>query len=187
MFLAIFLLYVIVEVAVLVWVGSAIGVLWTVALIVGSSLVGLVLFASQSRRALVRLSRATRGEAPPAAAIADSVIITAGGLLLLVPGLVTSVLGLLALFPPTRFLIRPALAFAAARRLGPMRVMMAGGAVRAGSSYAAARRAHQPHVVEGEVIDSRIVPEEPGPGPQLHRADTPVTSEDDSRPGHQAD
>lgn len=41
--LALFVLYVVVEVAALVAVGSALGVLWTVVLLIGGSLIGSLL------------------------------------------------------------------------------------------------------------------------------------------------
>lgn len=52
MYAAMFLLYVVVEIAALIWVGGTIGVLWTACLFLGGSLVGLMLMRSQWRRVI---------------------------------------------------------------------------------------------------------------------------------------
>ncbi len=61
MIAAVFLLYVIVEIAALVIVGNAIGVAWTVLLFLAGSLVGLILMRSQWRRVMDGFRKATRG------------------------------------------------------------------------------------------------------------------------------
>ncbi|WP_280475502.1 FxsA family protein [Nocardia asiatica] len=57
------------------------------------------------------------GLGPPGAAVADGALVAAGGVLMFVPGLVTSLFGLLLLLPPTRSLLRPLVTAFAARRL----------------------------------------------------------------------
>lgn len=197
MFFALFLLYVVVEVAVLVWVGSLIGVGWTVLLVLGSAALGLALFASQTRKSLTRLGLAAQGEGSATKAVADSLIVTVSGVLLFVPGLVTTVLGLLGLLPPTRGVLRPLLALAAARKLGPL-----GAAVTGGAAYARMRSAGgvviEGEVVEGEVVGGGAPGQGPGPARAHHDqdpprhlviepADTPSTSADGNLGGKGAD
>ncbi|WP_280180090.1 FxsA family protein, partial [Nocardia farcinica] len=114
-----FVLYVIVEVAALVAVGQWIGVLPTVLLLIAGSAAGMVLVGAQGRRVFDQFRRVGRGEVTPGTAVADGVLVALGGVLMFVPGLVTSVLGLLLLLPVTRGQVRPGVAPRAARRVGP--------------------------------------------------------------------
>lgn len=139
--LALFALYVIVEVAALVAVGSAIGVLWTVVLLIGGSLAGSLLVRSQGRRVLDGLRSASRGERSAGGAVADGALFAAGSVAMFVPGLVTTVIGLLLLIPPTRWLLRPAVMWAAARWL---------------PQVATATRRMRPHVIDGEIVDEQV-------------------------------
>ncbi|WP_039798340.1 FxsA family protein [Nocardia araoensis] len=111
-----FVLYVVVEVAALVAVGQLIGALPTILLLIAGSGAGMLLVGSQGRRVFEQFRRAARGEVAPGTAVADGALVAAGGVLMFVPGLVTSLFGLLLLLPPTRFLARPVLAAVAARR-----------------------------------------------------------------------
>lgn len=113
-----FVLYVVVEVAALVAVGQLIGVLPTILVLIAGSAAGMLLVGSQGRRVFEQFRRAGRGEIAPGAAVADGALVAAGGVLMFVPGLVTSLLGLLLLLPPTRFLVRPLVTAFAARRFG---------------------------------------------------------------------
>lgn len=145
MIAALFVLYVVVEVGVLIWVGSTIGVLWTILLLIAGSAVGMVLVKSQWRAVMDGFRRATRGEASPTGAVADGAMVAAGSVLMFVPGLVTSVLGLLMLLPPTRWALRPVAVLLAGKRAN---VTLAG--VEFASRNARARRGT---VIDGEVVD----------------------------------
>lgn len=139
--LALFVLYVVVEVAALVAVGSALGVLWTVVLLIGGSLIGSLLVRSQGRRVLDGLQRASRGERSAGGAVADGALFAAGSVAMFVPGLVTTVIGLLLLIPPTRWLLRPAVMWAAGRWL---------------PQVATATRRMRPTVIDGEILDDHV-------------------------------
>ncbi|CAM2888427.1 FxsA family protein [Prescottella defluvii] len=141
-----FLLYALVEVGVLIWVGSTIGVLWTVLLLIAGSAVGMVLVKSQWRVVMDGFRRATRGEASPTGAVADGAMVAAGSVLMFVPGLVTSVLGLLMLLPPTRWALRPAVVLLAGKRAN---VTLAG--VEFASRAQGSRGTGT--VIDGEVVD----------------------------------
>lgn len=152
MIAALFVLYVGVEVGVLAWALSTLGIVWTVCLYLAGSALGLLLVASQGRRALRGLGRAGRGEVSPVGSIADGALVAVGSVLMVVPGLVTSVLGLLLLIPPTRRLLRPAVLFVAGRRVGLA-------AAVADPVWAAATRRHattRTVVIDGEVVDERF-------------------------------
>ncbi|GCE41362.1 FxsA family protein [Rhodococcus sp. USK10] len=157
MYAALFLLYVVVEIAALVLVGHAIGVLWTVLLLLGGTLIGLLLMRSQWRRVMDGLRRAAGGDGSPGAAVADGALVALGSALMFVPGLVTSVLGLLFLIPPTRWALRPVVVLLAGRRAATV----AAGA----EAFARSPRRGRGEVIEGEVVDEvfegEVIDEDP--------------------------
>ena len=109
MLLPLVLLFIVVpiaELAVLIQVGQEIGVLWTVAILVADSILGSVLMRSQGRAAWRRLNDATGAGRVPAREVLDGALIVFGGALLLTPGFLTDILGLILLIPPTRALVR---------------------------------------------------------------------------------
>jgi UPF0716 protein FxsA len=120
MLLPLVLLFIVVpiaELAVIIQVGQEIGVLWTVALLVADSVLGSVLMRSQGRAAWRRFNEATRAGRVPAREVLDGALVIFGGALLLTPGFITDVLGLLLLIPPTRALVRRVLARRLAHRM----------------------------------------------------------------------
>ncbi|NNH69219.1 FxsA family protein [Nocardia uniformis] len=120
-----FIAYLVAEVATLVAVGHVIGVFPTILLLIAGSAAGLILVKSQGRRVFEQFRKAGRGEIAASSAVADGALVTAGAVLMFVPGLLTTLVGLLALIPATRFVLRPAVAAFAARRMD--RVAMAVG------------------------------------------------------------
>ncbi|WP_067666512.1 FxsA family protein [Nocardia miyunensis] len=119
-----FALYLVVEIAALVVVGHFIGVFATILLLIACSGLGLILVRSQGRRVFDQFRRASRGEIAPGTAVADGALVTLGAVAMFVPGLVTSVVGLLLLLP-TRRLLRPVVSAFATRRID--RLTMAAG------------------------------------------------------------
>ena len=97
----------IVELAVMVQVAGMIGVLPTVGLVVASSLVGFWLMKAEGLGVLRRMQTQMAEGQMPAAEVVDGVLVLVGGLLMVLPGFITSVLGLLLLLPPVRALVRP--------------------------------------------------------------------------------
>lgn len=108
-----FLIYVVVELAAVVALASTIGIGWTALLLLATFAIGLVLAGSQVKRHIRRLRN---GFDNPQGALTDSALIGLGALLVVIPGLVTSAVGLLLLSPPTRAVARPVLAAAGSRR-----------------------------------------------------------------------
>lgn len=101
-FFALAVITVMVEIAVIIQVGQQIGALNTIGLLILVSLVGAVIVKAQGlamiRRALVDVD----ARRVPGTALADGALLAAAGGLLLVPGFVTDVIGLLLLVPPVR-------------------------------------------------------------------------------------
>jgi UPF0716 protein FxsA len=103
------LLFIVVPIAelyVIIKVGEAIGIVPTLAILIGDALLGSLLLRQQGRSAWLRFNAALDERRFPGREVADGVMIVVGGTLLLTPGFITDVAGLLLLVPPTRALIR---------------------------------------------------------------------------------
>jgi UPF0716 protein FxsA len=150
MAMRLFLAYVLVELAAVVALVSTIGFGWTFLLVIGTFALGLALAGSQVKRQVKRLQA---GLASPQGAVSDGALVALGTVLTVVPGLVTSALGLLLLLPPTRAAARPVVTALAARSLVrmPLIVTSVGGAGAQGP-----RDGYRPthgDYIDGEVID----------------------------------
>lgn len=119
-----------VEIYTLIQVGQVIGGWWTIALLILSSVVGGWLIKREGARTFHALRSALAGGRMPARELADAGLVLIAGTLMLTPGFVTDVLGLLLVLPLTRPLARRALTAVVARRLlagGPVAGMAGGG------------------------------------------------------------
>jgi UPF0716 protein FxsA len=121
----------IVEIYVIIQVGQAIGALWTIALLIADSLIGARLLRWQGRTAWRRFQEAVAAGRMPHNEVIDGVMIAVGGTLLLTPGFITDVFGLLLLLPPARAVIRRAVTRSIRRRGTVTRVVFRTGAPRA--------------------------------------------------------
>jgi UPF0716 protein FxsA len=115
-FVLVFIVLPIAELYVIIQVGGSIGVGPTLALLLLDGILGAVLARSQSRAAWQRFNLALAEGRVPARETADGAMIIFGGALLLTPGFITDIVGLLLLLPPTRALIRRGLGRLARRR-----------------------------------------------------------------------
>jgi UPF0716 protein FxsA len=102
----IFILVPIAELYVIIKVGGAIGVLPTLALLLADAVLGSMLLRHQGRAAWIRFNRALAEGRLPHKEVFDGVLVIIGGTLLLTPGFLTDILGLILLIPPTRALVR---------------------------------------------------------------------------------
>jgi len=107
--LLLFIVVPIAELAVLIQVGQLIGVWWTIALLVADAVLGSLLARSQGRAAWRRFNEALQSGRPPAREVLDGALVLFGGALLLTPGFLTDILGVLLLLPPTRAIFRAVL------------------------------------------------------------------------------
>jgi UPF0716 protein FxsA len=115
------------EVVVYVLVASWIGLGWTVLLTLATSALGWALLARQGTKALGELRQRAAEHRAPGRALGDAGLVAFGGLLMLLPGFLGDLLGLLCLLPGTRALPREVIARGVASRLpdamrGPVRV-----------------------------------------------------------------
>jgi UPF0716 protein FxsA len=167
------LLYLVVEIVALVALASWIGVGWTVVVLLAGSVLGLWLARREGLRAVRALADAARDRRVVHVELTDGLLVAMGGLLLVVPGLVTDVAGLLLLLPPTRSLVRRRMVREAELRAPELRTarIRADGTVVDGEvvadgppRYTPGSRAIPGQIVEGEIVEGEIVdgPDTPG-------------------------
>lgn len=138
-----FVLYAVLEAAVIVALVSTVGLGWTLLISVATFVAGLLLAGSQLKRQLQRL-RSGLTATTAQGAVTDSALVALGTVLVVVPGLASTVVGALLLLPPTRAAARPVVTALTARRLGrgvPFVVVGAPGRPRRGD------------YIDGEVVD----------------------------------
>jgi UPF0716 protein FxsA len=103
---ALFIVVPIVELYVIIQIGSLIGVWPTIALLLADALLGSLLLRHQGRGAWRRFNTALTERRFPGREVADGLLIAIGGTLLLTPGFITDIVGLIFLIPPTRAIVR---------------------------------------------------------------------------------
>ena len=101
-----FIVVPIAELYVIIQIGGLIGVWPTLALLVADALLGSLLLRQQGRGAWRRFNEALAERRFPGREVADGLLIAVGGTLLLTPGFITDVFGLILLIPPTRAIVR---------------------------------------------------------------------------------
>jgi UPF0716 protein FxsA len=151
-------LLVLAELVVIVLVANWIGIGATILATLLTSAIGWALLARQGTRALADLRERARTRQPAGREVGNAGLIAAGGLLMVLPGFVGDLVGLLCLLPGTRTIVRRVLAAVVLSRLpdrfrGPVhtravRVDQVGGFPGSGSGSTRAT----PLVIEGEVL-----------------------------------
>ncbi|NJP68603.1 FxsA family membrane protein [Streptomyces spiramenti] len=165
--------WVIAEIWLLLLLGRTAGGLTVVLVLLAGFVAGSLVLRRAGRRALRNLNEAVqaaqqgrrldRADSRPGNGLS-----AVGGILLMVPGLISDVLGLLLIFPPTAALVRSGLSGLLVSRAGPL-----------GSAYQEARaadarlRMQRPDgkVVQGEVLDDDDPRHGPDAPPDPHRPD----------------
>lgn len=117
--LLLFVVFPIAELALLIAVGQRLGLATIVTIVVGTGIVGVGVVRAQGIRTFQRVVQVARAGSFPGEELLDGAVTLAGGLLLVAPGLLSDLLGLAALLPGTRHLIKAWLRRAVRRRLRP--------------------------------------------------------------------
>ena len=158
-----FVLWAVAEIAVLIWLARLIG-WWTLFLLIGTSLLGVVLLFRAGNRSLRRLRQArAAGEVPEPSESSDTSQVVFGSILLIIPGFISDVFGLLLVIPFTRPLLKSTF-----DRL-----------YRWSKRRQAAQQAEESGIISGEVVEdtSEDTPNEQEDGP-LAIEGTVITDED---------
>lgn len=133
------------ELTVIIRVGQTIGVGWTILLLIADSVVGAWLLKREGRRALAALGDAFGSGRMPARELADGMLVLVGGVLMLTPGFLSDVLGILCILPFTRPLARGLLTRFVATRMVVLPTEQPGNGQRP--------RPAGHDVVQGEVVE----------------------------------
>jgi len=176
-----FVILPIVEIALFIQVGKAIGALATILLVLASAVAGVAVMRHQGARAALDLQRAMQEFRDPGRPMAHGALVMVAGLLMVVPGLFTTALGLLLLVPAVRGLILRQMA-------GRMRVSGAGFSYRrtyAGGGFGAdpAGFRYGPGWRDEGVIDGEYSVQDDPPGP-VRAGLTDQAGEADGRRGN---
>ena len=100
-----FVLTPLVELAILVYLGTIIGALYTILIVVATGILGAFMARNQGLATLSRIRGSIERGIIPSNEIFDGALILAGGLLLLTPGIITDIIGFAMLVPQTRRII----------------------------------------------------------------------------------
>jgi UPF0716 protein FxsA len=157
----------ILEVWLLVQVGQKIGLLSTVLILIAQAIIGVLLMRHEGSRAWKALNDAFTQGKVPTGELADAALILVGGVLLMLPGFLTDIIGFVFLLRWTRPVARKIIAFFVARRINRLGIPV----MRA--------RLDTENPIEGEPVEQTT-------GNQRSSADPIVISgeiEEASRPG----
>lgn len=153
----------VVFVAVVAWIGIG----WTVLAMLATSALGSLLLARQGVRALTELRDRARSRQPAGRELGNAGLVAVGGLLMVLPGFLGDLLGLLCLLPVTRGPMRSLIARLVVGRLPvglrppvharSVRVEQVDGTPWSGSGSTRAA----PLVIEGEVVRDTPPPDRP--------------------------
>lgn len=147
------------EVAVVVLVASYLG-WWTLALMLLTSAVGGYLVKREWARSWRALREALESGVSAQRELGDAAAVLAGGLLVLVPGFVTDLVGILTVLGPTRPLVRRLVRAVAGGSLDRIDASMPA-SFPPGGAYAPADDAPSGSVVQGRVVQGRVVDRRP--------------------------
>jgi len=136
--LLLFTIVPVVELVLLVWMGGRVGFWPTVGLIVVTAFAGAWLAKREGLSVWARFQRRLASGGLPGRELTDGLIILVSGALLLTPGVLTDVVGMLGLLPPSRAAIRAYLSGRMQRAVagGTAQVMTFGMPFGAGSADA---------------------------------------------------
>ena len=142
----------ILEVWLLIQVGQVIGVAPTLAILVAEALVGGWLMRREGSRAWRALVEAFQSGRMPVTELTNAALVLVGGVLLLLPGFATDLVGLICLLPFTRPLVRRVLSAIVVRRVEQL-------------GMAALRPRQSDDLIKGEVVE----PDHSSPGRRIRR------------------
>ncbi len=140
------------EIWIIVSVGQVIGPWWTILLLLAMAIIGAWLIRREGARAWRALTDSIASGRPPTRELADAALVLVGGTLMITPGFLTDIVGLLLIAPVTRPTARRLLTWLVGRRL--LAATVTGyGAGRQYPGYGAGRPPGGGPVIPGEVVD----------------------------------
>ena len=98
-----------IELALLITIGRKLGTAETIWLVIVTGVLGAHMARREGIAVLRKIQDDSRRGVQPTASLTEGLLILLGGILLITPGVITDVIGLLSIFPWSRKLIAPAL------------------------------------------------------------------------------
>jgi UPF0716 protein FxsA len=144
----------ILEVWLLVKVGQQLGLLQTVLILIAEAIIGALLMRHEGSRAWKALNDAFTQGKVPTGELADAALILVGGILLMLPGFLTDIIGFVFLLRWTRPVARKIIAFFVARRISRLGIPV----MRA--------RLDTDNLIQGETVEQ--------PGANQRKPDSPT-------------
>lgn len=95
------------EIALFIVVGKAIGVFYTLLLIVATSIIGVLIAKKRGTKSVQAIQNSLQQGQPPGVPMIETFMIFIGGVLLALPGFLTDIIGLLFVLGITRNLFKP--------------------------------------------------------------------------------
>ena len=102
--LLIFIIFPLLEIAVLIWSSEVIGFWPTFLILVGAAILGFAIIREQGMSVVGRMVGAVNQGRLPLEPMLDTYVLTTAGFLLVMPGLISDAIGLLLFIPPVRHL-----------------------------------------------------------------------------------
>lgn len=114
------------ELALLIYLGRHVGILETLGLALATSVFGAALAKQQGLRVVQQWQRAQAEGRVPEEGLVSGMLVLVGAALLVLPGFISDVVGLLFLLPPTRMLIAAIIRRFVAQGIGKGRIHVVG-------------------------------------------------------------
>lgn len=166
-----FAVYALLEIAAFVGMALWLGFGWAVLISIAAGVLGFLTLRWQGRKVFGELRRAANNEVDARAPLADTALVATSTILLVIPGVVSTLAGILLLFPPTRKVVRPVVVAVGAKRMasamdraGLYATGIYGSRIRGGGVGGGAT------VVDGSVVESDT------PGSGFAPGSEPVTT-----------
>lgn len=140
--------FAVLEVALIMGVASQIGIGWTIALLLGTAALGTWLWRREGGRAFEKLAGLREHPEEATTRLSDASLVMVGGVLLLLPGFLTDLLGLACLIPASRPMVRRGVAAALAPATRKLRDQI----------DLTQAQLRPDTVIRGETVDDRVPP-----------------------------
>jgi UPF0716 protein FxsA len=151
-----FLILPFLELWVIIESATVIGVGWTFALLVGMSVLGGFLVKREGTALWRQTSEALAEGRMPTREVGDGALVLFGAALMLTPGFITDIVGLVLVFPFTRAVLRPLVVGALAKRAQSTFTFRTVGFGTPTQPHSRPDASFNGEVIDGEVVDEWI-------------------------------
>jgi UPF0716 protein FxsA len=147
--LLLFTIVPLVELSILIWIGNQTAWWLPILMVIGTGIAGTALARWQGWQVLRRIRADADAGRMPAEALIDGFLILIAGLLLITPGVLSDLLGILLLIPPVRAIMKRAIAVWIRKNI-EVRIS------RATGGFGASSNGRRPSLRD-EIVDARVV------------------------------